>query len=406
MVEHIFAVAAREAGIASNCHWMIERPDQFERAISAPAKPARLTDAGASLREVYDAYMSDPTRDWSPRTRLAYETTRRLALAIFGENTPIQRINRARCRKFIEALRWMPRNASKRFPDQTPLELAEAAKSAQATDVISPANINTYLNKLSGLFNWALNEQLIDRNPATGLKVPDPTLPRDKRLPFSMPQLQSIFCAPLYTGCLDDRHGYAMVGSNRPRNARFWIPLIGLFNGLRLNEACQLDVADIVVVEDILCFAITASGGSLPNDKRLKTASSERLTPVHPKLIALGFKGFVAERSRCGESKLFYEVTLGATGYRSATFSAWFARFSAKAGASTRTTCFHSFRHSFRDALREARVERDLAMALGGWSQASSSASVSDAYGSGYRVGILFDAISLVVYPKLDLSHL
>jgi len=118
---------------------------------------------------------------------------------------------------------------------------------------------------------------------------------------------------------------------------------------------------------------------------------------------------FVAARRRAGEIKLFGEVGLGATGYRSTTFSAWFTRFSRKAGAQATKTCFHSFRHTFRDALREARVERDLALALGGWSSpggAGASASVSDAYGSGYTPATLFDASCRLRYPDLDLSHL
>lgn len=100
---------------------------------------------------------------------------------------------------------------------------------------------------------------------------------------------------------------------------------------------------------------------------------------------------------------------MGATGYRSTTFSAWFTRFCGKTGARSSKTCFHSFRHGFHDALREARVERDITLALGGWSSpggSGSSASVSDAYGSGYSVTTLFEAISRVRYPDLDLSHL
>jgi hypothetical protein len=51
-------------------------------------------------------------------------------------------------------------------------------------------------------------------------------------------------------------------------------------------------------------------------------------------------------------------------------------------------------------------VERDIALALGGWSTPGASASVSDAYGSGYALPTLFEAISGVHYPNLDLSHL
>lgn len=362
-----------------------------------------------SLRELYDLYMSDPTRDWSPRTRLSYETTRKLVLAIMGENTPVRSISRAHCRTLIETLRWLPRNALTRYPRLNPVEIAARAKEAERTDLVSPSNINTYLNKVGGVFNWAVKEEMMDRNPAKGLKVPDATLRRDKRLPFSDTQLRSIFAAPLYTGCRDDGHGYAVPGDCRPRNARFWIPLISLFNGLRLNEACQLDVGDVRLIEEVPCFVVTEASEARETDKRLKTASSERVVPIHPELVALKFVDFAARRRRAGEAKLFGEVGLGATGYRSTTFSAWFTRFTGKVKARSSKTCFHSFRHNFRDALREARVERDIALALGGWSApggGGSSASVSDAYGSGYRVATLFEAISRVRYPQLDLSHL
>ena len=362
---------------------------------------------GMTLAEVYDAYMSDPTRDWSPRTRLAYQTTRTLALAIFGAKTPIRSITRGHCREFIQVLRWLPRNSSKLYPKRTPREVAAIAEAEGRTDLISPANLNAYLNKLSGVFAWAMKEQLIDRNPAMGLKVPDPVLRREKRLPFSMTQLQAIFSAPLYVGCQDDGHGYAKPGDQKPKTARFWIPLIGLFCGLRLNEICQLDLADIRVVEGVACFWVTASTEADESDKRLKTSSSERLVPVHPVLLDLGFMEFVEERSH--EIKLFGEIEIGCAGYRSSTFSQWFRRFVRKAGADSAKTCFHSLRHNFRDALREARVDREIALSLGGWSRAggsSRSASVSDSYGSGYRVGTLFEALRQVAYPNLDLRHL
>ncbi len=48
-----------------------------ERAASAQESPAE-TPIGATLGEVYDAYMNDPTRDWSPTTRMAYGLHRSL----------------------------------------------------------------------------------------------------------------------------------------------------------------------------------------------------------------------------------------------------------------------------------------------------------------------------------------
>jgi len=165
-------------------------------------------------------------------------------------------------------------------------------------------------------------------------------------------------------------------------------------------------VADIRRIEDVDCFVITERSADDQTDKRLKTSSSERIVPIHAILLDLGIKDFVLQRKRVGETKLFGEVGMGATGYRSSTFSAWFRRFAAKAGAASQKTCFHSFRHGFRDAMREARIDRDIALALGGWTAAGGSASVSDAYGSGYRIATLKEAIDRVQYPSLDLSHL
>jgi hypothetical protein len=56
--------------------------------VSDAPSAATVEDDGPTLGQVYDAYMSDPTRDWSPRTRLAYETTRRMVVAVLGEATP------------------------------------------------------------------------------------------------------------------------------------------------------------------------------------------------------------------------------------------------------------------------------------------------------------------------------
>ncbi len=95
--------------------------------------------------------MSDPTRDWSPRTRLSYETTRRLVLAIVGEKTLVQSITRAHCRNLIETLRWLPRNALTLYPGLSPAEIATRAKKDERTDLISASNTKTYLNKVGGV---------------------------------------------------------------------------------------------------------------------------------------------------------------------------------------------------------------------------------------------------------------
>ncbi len=259
--------------------------------------------------------------------------------------------------------------------------------------------------KLRALMTFAVNEGWIARNPATGLTVVDPVRDKDKRLPFSSEQLRLIFNAPIYRGCVDDEWHYAMPGPNRPRRARYWIPLIALHSGMRLNEICQLDVADVQNIDSVLCFLVRpdpVTGGR----KRLKTKTSERIVPVHPALLSFGFAAYIESRRHQQSQKLFPELRASATGYFSDAFSKWFRRFLAASGAEAPRTCFHSFRHCFRDALRRARVEHEVGLALGGWANATSKDGVSAAYGAGFSSTRLYEAISEVAYPDIDLAHL
>jgi hypothetical protein len=123
---------------------------------------------------------------------------------------------------------------------------------------------------LSSILNFAINEELVERNPCRGLRVIDPVKKRDKRLPFSEDQLRLIFNSPIYREEIDaHRH-----------TARFWVSLISLFSGMRLNEICALDTADLQIVDKVPCFLIRETA-----DKSIKTNASERYVPAHQRLI-------------------------------------------------------------------------------------------------------------------------
>ena len=214
-------------------------PQTDDLADLRTANPLVATGARASvtLGEAYQRYIADPTRAWSPSTREAYETSRKLAIAVIGEELPIATLARAHCRDLLDVLRFLPTNAGKRFPRLSPREASERARLRGDIKIISAANANSLMSNMCSFLNWATNEELMTRNPARGLRLPDAVAKRDKRLPFAPDQLRTIFNAPLYRGCVDGERGYAKQGDERPRNARFWVPLIGLHTSSRENPA-------------------------------------------------------------------------------------------------------------------------------------------------------------------------
>jgi integrase len=387
------------------------RSDPADHRRIVPAKrsePALPVRPDKTFRDLFDLFMADPSRARVRKTDMVYATLFDMASALWGADRPLRAIDREACRDLLDLLRWLPSNPTKRFPKLTAVQAARMAKAKGLTSTLSPASINGYLNKLRAILNFAVREELLERNPAKGLGVVDPVRSRDKRLPFSTEQLRLIFNTPLYTGCVDDWFGYAVPGPNHPRRGRFWVPLIGLFAGLRLNEACQLDVMDVQVVEGVDCIFVSAGMATPENDKRLKTTSSERYIPIHPTLRQIGFLEFVAERRVTGGRKLFPELGMSSTGYFSDPFSKFFRRFLERAGAARPKTCFHSFRHCYRDALREARIEHDIGLALGGWTSAGGKegAETAASYGRGYRLATLAEAMKRIEYRGLDLAHL
>ena len=359
-----------------------------------------------TLAEAYRHYIDDPTRAWAANTREAYETSRKLAVALIGETLPVASISRAHCRDMLDVLRFLPANAGKLFPKLSPREAADRARLRGDIKVISAANANSLMSNMSSFLNWAVNEELLARNPARGLRLPDPINKRDKRSPFDRDQLHAIFNAPLYRGCVDGARGYNKVGTQRPRNARFWVPLIALFTGARLGEICQLDVTDLRTVDGVDCIVVSLRSLNGTTDKRLKTNASDRLIPVHPVLIECGLLHFAEAKRNAGEKKLFDDIETGSTGLRPVAFSKWFTQFLRACGAQRSRTSFHSFRHNFRDELRAARIDHDIALLLGGWTTGSSRTAVHENYGSGYRVDALNEAVGKLSFEQVDVRHI
>jgi integrase len=185
--------------------------------------------------------------------------------------------------------------------------------------------------------------------------------------------------------------------------AAFWLPLLALFTGARLNELSSLKAADVGHNEiiGVQCLFIKTDKRS---GKRLKTEQSERFVPLHSQLIAAGFLKYVADQitKRGADAWLFPNVAPGTTG--KSAFSKWFGRYLETHGITDSSKVFHSFRHSFVDALRLAGVSSEINTALLGHTDPS----VHEKYGAKDKAirfrHRLAEAVASVTYTGLDLS--
>ena len=107
-----------------------------------------------------------------------------------------------------------------------------------------------------------------------------PNIPKSKRkdqkphLPYTKDELLEMF---------DPKHDFFKKNPDA-----FWLCLIALFTGSRMNAAFTLQYADICVEDGINCFNFQENH----KIKRLKNEASERTVPINDQLIDLGFLDF------------------------------------------------------------------------------------------------------------------
>ncbi len=373
-------------------------PEPFSKPAANGFTPSKVV----KFSELAEKYINnDQKSGMEEKNKDQYRLLVRRIKEYFGRDIAIHELNREMIEDFRGALIQCPAYAQRRYRGKTmPQAIKQADKEGNAHR-LAIKSVNIQLMLLGALMNYADKQDgWINKNPSRDMFLPDATKNKDKRDPFSIEQLNTIFQAPLYTGCVDDERHYNRPGDKHPRRARFWIALICLYSGLRLNEACQLEVADIERIEGVEAISVREEG---EEPKKVKTEASIRFVPIHDELKKIGFMDFVNKQKAAGETYLFPDIKPGAYDYKSASFSKWFGHFIRFQGVYTKKTTFHSFRHNFRDALRNAEVPDDIAKALGGW---STDGSAANNYGNGYFSEVLNKHLQRIEYKGLDLSHL
>jgi integrase len=307
---------------------------------------------------------------WSLKTQQEYRTSFNFFLRYYKELGKPELTHKFLL-SYRETLLKLPPNINKyqALRDEKLLKLADMSHER----TLSSRQINKYLVCLTSFFKWLEVHEYIDKNPAHNLLLPKNSLARTERNAFSNEEIEKI-CERIK----------AMKDELSDRPERFWVPLIGLYSGLRLSEICQLHLEDVKEEAGILSFFINDHGR-----KRLKNRASERLVPVHPKLKEFGFLEYL---KRVGEfsDRLFPKLTGNSVNGYGAQLGRWFSDFNRKYITQDKKKTFHSIRHSVANELKQLQVPSEVISELLGHKLQSIT---MDRYGKRYRPTVLLAAM-------------
>jgi integrase len=318
----------------------------------------------------------------------------KLAVRLFTEwhgNKRLGAITKDDVRSFRGALERRPTRLSAKL---RALPLRELLRAHLANFPPPHANtVNRLLTMLKAIVSHAEREGLTDDLPAFAnpFKSVRSTVDQRQELnrePFAAEDLRAIFESPVFAS------GHRPAGG--AGEAAFWLPVLALLTGARLEELAQLRVSDLRrdPEADTWFLDIGTSGG-----RTVKTASSRRRVPLHPELERIGLLRYRDLRLGAGpEAPLWPDIRSDLSGKRSPPWSKWFGRYLRKtANVTDPAKVFHSFRHTFKRLARDAGLSEELHDALTGH---ACGGGVGRGYGMGFGLKALAREIAKIEVPR------
>ncbi|MDO8388520.1 MAG: site-specific integrase [Polaromonas sp.] len=242
--------------------------------------------------------------------------------------------------------------------------MSESIRAVAGTDwpKMSADERNLRMQWIARMLNWLKDQKWISDNPATALvgeSVENKSerrltaLLRKPRLAFSPDELSLIFNASWFKS---GKGELTKVGTYREFSPfRYWLPLLGVYAGARINELCQLRLEDVCKTDAgtwYIDINENTADKSLKRQKDTGTCWSKRKVPLHPALIDLGFIAWCERLREEGFKRVFPELSWNAkTHYAKEPIRAMSEFFFSLGMPRDNTKVFHSFRHGFNNAI-------------------------------------------------------
>jgi integrase len=346
------------------------------------------------ISKLIDDYIESTERqkELREKTLIEYKNNLDLMVEIIGD-FPINQLSHKHGRLLSATLEKLPprRKTDGRYINKSVKQILKM----NIDNPMDKRTVNKLIQRCSSWLNWVIrNGYYTERNIFHGKSIPSNKGKNTiTRQPFSSKQLNLIFNKKVYL--------QRTLNSTSPcKFVFYWIGILGLHQGTRLQELCQLHLKDIYPLNKIWVIDINDNS----TDKKLKTPNSTRIIPLHQTLIDLGFLNYLNILEQNGKERVFHELTLGRDGYTknpSRFFNDYLRELDLKTDSAKYD--FHCLRHNCNNALIQKDVNVEHRNDYLGWSQTGMSKSV---YGKPFEPSILKKRCSDVISFPINWNDL
>ncbi|WP_114945064.1 site-specific integrase [Microvirga calopogonii] len=386
---------------------MIRDPASVEPPSSLTRQPVTGQTSISSLASQSPTTLQELAEKWLDKNKKPAKTRSKLNRCVamlsahLGGNVPVESITPLQLIEFYENAVKLPARPRQHERDMTFAELVN--QDIPARRCLTIQTIGNWFNILHSACNWGRKTRLIGFNPITDHK-PDTSKAKQKyptRVPTDA-EISKFFTSSIYT-------------ERAKSPAWFWLPLLSMYTGARLNELGQLERSDVVWDETPYLHITTDTSededhnSSSQQEKSVKNNNSKRKVPIHPRLLELGFREFwhSSNAIHLFSDLPHEELREGQTPTQD--FSRNFGRYLRRLEV-PRGVKFHSFRHLFTDVAEDMGVHPKVRSVLVGHGKENDlklvlAAQMTDTYGSGYgrksRLMFMHSEIKKVEYASL-----
>lgn len=368
---------------------------------AAPDQPTTTTK-GPRLDQALEKYIEGKATKWTMSSARAITPELKNFVVMVSADpqdyqeapqaVPGTALDRDRMRQYHKIMHHLPKRRSQSAPYKGKTLAWLMAQNIPEGDKLGATTLTAAFANVRSFVTWLEEERLLARDwPARSLnKVLEVHRKASEVKPhaFTDQELALLFHPDHF----------------RPDHLRaswhFWLPLLGLHTGARLEELCQLHLEDIRQEDGSGVWFLDIND---EGDKHLKSTAGKRKVPIHPALIELGLLDRVSALQAKGKDRLFPGLKVRAsTGNLSGTAGHWFTRYRRScgvggAGGEKSAKVFHSFRHTVFTRSKHLGLDRRAVKEMLGHEQGEFS-DVTGRYEGAFPIQHLREAVVL----KLD----